>query len=235
MRFSPEDSTRSKVSVALQEVQVDASATNSNQVAYVYTPLAEPERQIRLLRIHPTSDRDRALSAEIHTHDLNEDGLDYEALSHTWDENINTNELHISGAVLGITANLHAALQQLRTEQHGLFRIDAVCINQQDLQERSAQIAIMRRIFAQARHMAIWLGEDSEREDGRLGLEFLGSVDWRAIGVETYQCETSGKAVDHGVRVKALMATRQRLKVATELSIFNEKPEIQRRLSMEKS
>lgn len=38
--------------------------------------------------------------------------------------------------------------------------IDAICINQQDLQEKNEQVAVMDRIYSQAAFVTIWLGRD---------------------------------------------------------------------------
>ena len=44
----------------------------------------------------------------------------------------------------------------------GPFWIDAICINQEDLAERSAQVQIMGDIYAKAIGVAVWLGEHDE-------------------------------------------------------------------------
>lgn len=36
--------------------------------------------------------------------------------------------------------------------------VDALCINQSNLQDRSAQVMLMNRIYGQAKHIKIWLG-----------------------------------------------------------------------------
>lgn len=42
--------------------------------------------------------------------------------------------------------------------------IDAVCINQEDLAERSQQVQLMRRIYSEAEEVLVWLGPATERE-----------------------------------------------------------------------
>jgi hypothetical protein len=39
--------------------------------------------------------------------------------------------------------------------------IDAICINQKDLDERSQQVSLMRKIFSHASNVVIWLGKDN--------------------------------------------------------------------------
>lgn len=43
---------------------------------------------------------------------------------------------------------------------HSKLWIDAICINQDDLQEKSEQVNVMHRIFTQASFVTIWLGKD---------------------------------------------------------------------------
>jgi hypothetical protein len=40
--------------------------------------------------------------------------------------------------------------------------IDAVCINQSNPQERTAQVRIMKKIYAKSDHVVIWLGKDTD-------------------------------------------------------------------------
>ncbi len=58
-----------------------------------------------------------------------------------------------------IRPNLHAALLQLRhpTEETKLW-IDAICINQEDSVEKTAQVSRMHQIYSNAENVCIWLG-----------------------------------------------------------------------------
>ncbi|KAI0114184.1 HET-domain-containing protein [Hypoxylon sp. NC0597] len=60
--------------------------------------------------------------------------------------------------------------------------IDALCINQSDLPERSAQVTQMRRIYSQAQRIAIWLGPAADESD--LAMEAYRSYP-RAAGSRT--------------------------------------------------
>ncbi|KAH7305498.1 ankyrin repeat-containing domain protein [Stachybotrys elegans] len=74
-------------------------------------------------------------------------------------------------ALLGNTQSLQAELQSLRearlkpsanSSETTYFWIDAICINQSDLDERSAQVQIMPDIYRQASSVIVWLGVDKE-------------------------------------------------------------------------
>jgi hypothetical protein len=70
------------------------------------------------------------------------------------------NELPCYKQDLAVTTNLAAALRKLRHHIHyRTLWVDAICINQGDVAERVAQVAIMRLIYEQAKQTLIWLGE----------------------------------------------------------------------------
>ncbi|KAI0528500.1 heterokaryon incompatibility protein-domain-containing protein [Xylaria digitata] len=95
------------------------------------------------------------------------------ALSYCWGEIKEFTELEIatsqssdeSGIMrsLSLSKNVVAAIKRLRTPDKPLvIWIDAVCINQQDTDERSEQVAIMSSIYNSAAEVHIWLGEDTQ-------------------------------------------------------------------------
>lgn len=63
-----------------------------------------------------------------------------------------------------ITKNLYEALPALRSnlQQDTLLWVDAICINQRDLGEREAQVAIMRGVYKEASTVRIWLGKEGK-------------------------------------------------------------------------
>jgi hypothetical protein len=55
--------------------------------------------------------------------------------------------------------------------------IDAICINQEDLQERGAQVAIMDRIYASAQRVFVWLGSSLPKTEKALELiKYLATI-----------------------------------------------------------
>ncbi|PMD29685.1 hypothetical protein L207DRAFT_520774 [Hyaloscypha variabilis F] len=63
-----------------------------------------------------------------------------------------------------VTVNLESALRRLREKFHlsTHFWIDAVCINQEDDEEKTQQVSQMRDIFADAEFVMMWVGEEDE-------------------------------------------------------------------------
>jgi hypothetical protein len=96
----------------------------------------------------------------------------YEALSYAWGNTSTTetivlydphSKLYLS---LGVTLNCARALETLRLPDEGrLVWVDAVCINQADVAERSAQVKIMHRIYRAASRVLIYLGDGSAGSD----------------------------------------------------------------------
>jgi hypothetical protein len=57
-------------------------------------------------------------------------------------------------------------LQHLRLENEvRLLWIDAICINQEDLEERENQVRFMCEIYQRAERVVCWLGEDAENSE----------------------------------------------------------------------
>jgi hypothetical protein len=142
---------------------------------YAYRPLASEPFSIRLLQILPG-----AKGSDIHCslidYTIPPDQLSglYEALSYTWGDPGQRNRIYVRDTgttepyqdaymYLDITKNLSAALHRLRdTALPRLMWIDAVCINQDDLQERAGQVQIMATIYSFASRVIVWLGLEAD-------------------------------------------------------------------------
>lgn len=85
--------------------------------------------------------------------------LPYEALSYAWGDRADLREISCNGVPMEVTRNLFDALVAIRlqTASRTLW-VDAICINQEDLEERNHQVALMASIYRQAARVLIWLG-----------------------------------------------------------------------------
>lgn len=144
---------------------------------YRYAPLDSERKQIRLLSLLPGSFRSE-LKGRLRTVSLDEEPS-YEALSYTWGASTEGRSITIDrSGKLALTDNLFRALRTLRY----LFKvrvmwIDAICINQADLNERSAQVAFMGDIYSTADCVAIWLGGlPSRMESGHINRDFFNGM-----------------------------------------------------------
>jgi hypothetical protein len=84
----------------------------------------------------------------------------FEALSYVWGDPSDPRTVICSGERFKVTVNLYKALQHLRlNDSPRILWVDAICINQNDLQERGQQVGMMGTIYAQAEQVLVFLGE----------------------------------------------------------------------------
>ena len=124
------------------------------------------------------------------THASLEDNPQYTALSYTWgdpftwwhaakdiDANSDTNiytykeivancPILLNGAACVVTENLEAALRHLRQEgKVATLWVDALCINQNDPEEKTQQVQEMRHIYSKSASVVAWLGRAADQSD----------------------------------------------------------------------
>ncbi|CZT22095.1 uncharacterized protein RCC_07964 [Ramularia collo-cygni] len=140
-------------------------ALDPDLASYTYQPL-ESGRHIRLLSIHSDVVGGPLRFRLIH-HPLDV-VPPYQTLSYTWGIGARDLALPIEtegGTLLSlrITDTLRKALPFIAKECYtGLMWIDQICIDQDDIQERNSQVAIMADIYCQAESCVVWLGEATE-------------------------------------------------------------------------
>lgn len=91
----------------------------------------------------------------------------YEALSYTWGKEIADDVVDIHGFPFQVTKNLWKALEVLRfTDKDRTLWIDAICINQLNLEERNRQVSLMAYIYTRAEQVLVWLGTIAKFDTG---------------------------------------------------------------------
>jgi len=88
--------------------------------------------------------------------------VEFEALSYVWGDQSKTTGIYLQNTVVEVTQNLWLALRRVRCDKPRLIWVDALCIDQENLQERNKQVTIMREIYQMADKVLIWLGEEAE-------------------------------------------------------------------------
>ena len=88
----------------------------------------------------------------------------YSALSYTWGSSKDASEtILINGQSFKVRRNLHAFLQHARESFAGkALWVDAICINQEDLKEKSRQVQMMSKIYSKTDEVLVWLGPREE-------------------------------------------------------------------------
>ncbi|KAI0867277.1 heterokaryon incompatibility protein-domain-containing protein [Hypoxylon argillaceum] len=128
---------------------------------FVYTPLIEDDG-IRVLLLEPAVSREENLRGSLQQVSLaqlyDEIIEPYTALSYVWGNPTQVDKILLSNHELGITANLSNALRDLRdtSKTHRLW-VDAACIDQENVLERSNQVSLMGKIYSYANNTAIYL------------------------------------------------------------------------------
>ncbi|KAK6087033.1 ankyrin and HET domain-containing protein [Seiridium cupressi] len=104
----------------------------------------------------------------------------YEALSYVWASDEDDVVIRIDNAQFKITVNVNHALHCLRLpDVSRIFWIDAICINQEDLKEKSEQVCMMDRIYRNAETVIIYLGPDAD--ESNLVMEYLSVDDYELL------------------------------------------------------
>ncbi|KAM7211262.1 Heterokaryon incompatibility protein (HET) domain containing protein [Rhypophila decipiens] len=141
----------------------------------------EPQ-QIRVLKLEPSTQHDPIITCSLAAVSFSDSAgaiAQYEALSYVWGDLTEQKEILLDGQPKEITRNLWTALKYLRQpDVSRTLWIDAVCINQTDIQERNNQVAQMGRIYSQASRVLIWLGPpDAEIESTLSVLQDPGALE----------------------------------------------------------
>ena len=135
---------------------------------YVYAPINSGAGDIRLLKIKKGLFRSDVVECELLTTSLDQK-MPYQALSYCCGTSGRTELMVCNGSKHCIQPSLNNALKAFRQSKYQEYHLwtDAVSINQADKAELSEQIPLMRRIYAEAAGVFVYLGEaDSQWSSG---------------------------------------------------------------------
>lgn len=135
---------------------------------YCYSPLSPGHDSIRLLRLLTPKEDSTPIKCQLSNYSLDESDEKpprYEALSYVWGDPKETLPILIDELHFNVTKNLHAALWRLRDCSIEWIWVDAICINQQDREERGHQVRSMAKIYGRAHRVVVWLGEAADNSD----------------------------------------------------------------------
>jgi hypothetical protein len=144
---------------------------------YRYRPL--PPQCIRIIDLQPGQPHE-PLVCRITIQTIGE--RPYNALSYVWGDPTHTTCVRCNNesyeGELGVGANLAEALTSFRlTDKPRRIWADALCINQQDLDERQSQVRLMGAVFGEAEEVLCWLGcfnaHDADGARARLAISLL--------------------------------------------------------------
>jgi hypothetical protein len=150
----------------------------------------------RVITLHP-GDFDQPLYCTLELLNVNSPKEPYEALSYVWGSDHSPEPLFCDDGFLNITLNLDQALRYLRhVAKRRLIWVDAICINQRDLDERARQVEYMRLVYQHASCVIIWLGPGDDQT--RAAFQFARELD-----------ELSSDMIQNQVQSRVRRLTRQ--------------------------
>nr|OQO20696.1 hypothetical protein B0A51_10647 [Rachicladosporium sp. CCFEE 5018] len=114
------------------------------------------EGQIRLLSFQESSSND-AIRLDIRTYDRTQ-APSYTALSYEWGSATSPGFIEVGGVPRSVRRNLYDALVHLPGHISAPFWVDALCIDQENAQERNHQVRAMGEIYSGATLVVAWLG-----------------------------------------------------------------------------
>ncbi|KAH6651851.1 heterokaryon incompatibility protein-domain-containing protein, partial [Truncatella angustata] len=153
---------------------------------FPYTPLNAAEKSIRILRIQMGYWRDDIVCFLVESYASQEEGFGYNALSYTWGGLEHTLDgvehpphIFLDWHKFEVGENLYWAIQYIRRADKDVYLwVDAICINQEDEQEKGHQVKQMGEIYSAAEEVFIWLGPSND--DIGVLMEWITSIDVQA-------------------------------------------------------
>ncbi|KAF1978016.1 HET-domain-containing protein, partial [Bimuria novae-zelandiae CBS 107.79] len=121
----------------------------------LYEPLDHSKTSFRLLQVLPTRSQEGHVQCKLFEASIEDWRRDYTCLSYVWGPpNESTNE-HI----VVINGKKHSGVDKKRQLylQEPLW-IDALCIDQNNIGERSHQVSQMGEIYSHSKQVIAWLG-----------------------------------------------------------------------------
>jgi hypothetical protein len=157
--------------------------------------------KIRLLILLPAQEAYYPLLCKLETGEWgsqsNQSKLSYAALSYFWGPDICNGRLYLIQGAHARDMNLldnwgHAAKHATRIPiRNNLFRallrlrrrdrvvalwVDALCINQEDMMEKTDQLAQMANVYSKAENVCVWLGESDVEERSDRAMKFIRDI-----------------------------------------------------------
>lgn len=166
---------------------------------FQYAPLDINTNEIRLLTVLPFRPNAPGILHCSLTHQPLNIRLEYHGLSYAWkdscpDENDEGEEIVVNDSRMFVGQNLAAALRARQSHEFCSVPlwVDALCINQGDTAERSAQILRMRDIYTQASLVTVWLGPERDQSAG--ALNFIRRISQASRELEGWVKDVSGES-----------------------------------------
>ncbi|KAJ9652499.1 hypothetical protein H2198_008247 [Neophaeococcomyces mojaviensis] len=128
-------------------------------ISFQYKPLDRSKGAIRLVRVFPLHDGNTIQCQIIRAQILT---TEYVAISYVWGSDNGQRTISLNGQQLTVRPNLFSFLRHAAEHRFdSLFWIDAICINQSDVEEKNGHVRHMGAIYANATKVIAWLADKS--------------------------------------------------------------------------
>lgn len=172
----------------------------------LHKPLDIKAQEIRLLTIFPSPQSSDQIKCALKAISLKDAVKGYQALSYVWGDTSDTVSLDVDGSEACITRSLDSALRGIRHHSDSVVLwADGICINQNDPQERSHQVAMMADIYKSAMSVVVWLGPASH--DSPLAFRLIQNISSIGNDVQSdaiRRLESHFQGGDHQENLQAL-------------------------------
>jgi hypothetical protein len=141
---------------------------------YFHSEQLQP-RHIRILEVESSPHPSGIINCRCIHVPLEDRSHKYVAVSYTWGSPQKPCQLLVNGHLLKITQTVHEIFQsKIMAEPGTLIWIDAICINQENLEEKTRQVRFIGEVFSNAESTRVWLGPESQ--DSSLAISFIRTL-----------------------------------------------------------
>lgn len=154
--YQPLDVAQKEIRILYVEVEDELDSTSSSTPPPISTQkvIDKPLEGPRVSQAEPTL---RFRLATVSLLDL--DVPFYEAISYCWNDSKEHAQLFLDGFERKVPAKAESTLRAICDDHgHTPVWLDAICINQDDPEEKAQQAEIMAEVYAKAARVLIWLG-----------------------------------------------------------------------------
>ncbi|KAJ4318199.1 hypothetical protein N0V84_006955 [Fusarium piperis] len=118
----------------------------------IYKPLRKETNEIRLIEILPSEDADAKVEVRLFQRPLKDVSGQFMPFSYVWGDSTDTKPIKQTRTLLP------DILAKGFWDKPTIFWADAICINQQDPEERNHQVQLMKSIYSSTPMALAWLG-----------------------------------------------------------------------------
>ncbi|KAK1516300.1 hypothetical protein CABS01_06267 [Colletotrichum abscissum] len=159
----------------------ERSNVQSNPTDWI-AKLPDPKTHIRLLTIL-SGRQTEELRCTCSTIRL-DDRPKYNALSYVWGNREAKAQVIVNGVQVTINKSLAGALRRIRHDREPIvIWADALCINQNDEDEKKYQIDLMHRIYGECENCLVWMGDIVVKGDSSVAAELAARAALNALRI----------------------------------------------------